>query len=112
MTCKPLIGLNADFRPAKKDSQAYSFIWSGYYDSILATGGIPVIVPPVEDEHDLNCILEQLEGFVLVGGHDLDPRRDGFMLHPTVRPLESRRESFDRMLLSMLDRHTHADEVA
>ena len=33
---------------------------------------------------------------------DLDPRRDGFMLHGSVRPLESRREDFDRMLMSLV----------
>ena len=35
---------------------------------------------------------------MFVGGPDLDPRRDGFMLHPTVRPLDPRRETFDRQL--------------
>ena len=32
---KPIIGLNADYRSAKKDSPAYSFLAAGYYD--LAT---------------------------------------------------------------------------
>jgi putative glutamine amidotransferase len=46
--------------------------------------------------------LDQLQGFVLTGGPDLDPRRDGFMLHPTVRPMDHRREEFDRTLAGML----------
>jgi putative glutamine amidotransferase len=44
-------------------------------------------------------VLGLLDGMVLVGGADLDPRRDGFMLHPTVRPLDTRREDFDRLLM-------------
>ena len=44
---KPIVGLNADYRAAKKDSPAYSFLAAGYYDRILAAGGIPVIVPPL-----------------------------------------------------------------
>jgi putative glutamine amidotransferase len=51
------------------------------------------------DEDDLDRILNLLDGLVLVGGADLDPRRDGFMLHPTVRSLEKRREDFDRHLM-------------
>ena len=35
----------------------------------------------------------------MVGGADLDPRRDGFMLHPAVRPMDARREDFDRRLI-------------
>ncbi|QDU94725.1 gamma-glutamyl-gamma-aminobutyrate hydrolase family protein [Lignipirellula cremea] len=102
MHCKPLIGLNADFRATRKDSPAFSYLMSGYYDAVIATGGIPVIVPPLEDEADLHSVLDQLQGFVLVGGADLDPRRDGFMLHPAMRLLEPRRETFDRMLAGVL----------
>lgn len=99
MHCKPLIGLNADHRTAKKDSPAFSYVTAGYFDSILAAGGIPVVLPPLESEDDLNCVLDTLQGFVLIGGADLDPRRDGFMRHPSVRLLEERRERFDRMLI-------------
>src|SRR5688572_20314943 len=50
MQRKPLIGLNADYRSGKKDSPAFTFVSAGYHDSIVAAGGIPVILPPVEDE--------------------------------------------------------------
>lgn len=101
MRKKPLIGLNADFRGAKKDSAAYTFLAAGYHDSIVAAGGIPLVVPTMEDEDDLNRVLDLLDGFVFVGGADLDPRRDGFMLHSSVRPLEARRETFDRTLMRL-----------
>jgi putative glutamine amidotransferase len=99
MSKKPLIGLNADYRSAKKDSPAFTFVAAGYYDAILAAGGIPVVLPPVCDEDDLEQLLDVVEAMVMVGGADLDPRRDGFMLHPSVRPMETRREDFDRMLI-------------
>ena len=38
MRSKPLIGLNADFRAAKKDAPAFSYVCSGYYDSIIEAG--------------------------------------------------------------------------
>ena len=44
------------------------------------------------------ALLDMLDGVVLVGGADLDPRRDGYMPHPAVRPMDARREDFDRLL--------------
>ncbi len=102
MLCKPLIGINADFRSATKDSPAFTFLSAGYHDAIVKAGGIPVVVPALDNETDLNCVLDTLQGFVLIGGADLDPRRDGFMLHPSVRSLEKRRETFDRMLVRLI----------
>jgi putative glutamine amidotransferase len=102
MLKKPLIGINTDFVAATHDRPAYSLVPSGYYDSILAAGGIPLIVPPLEDDGDLILVLDQLDGFLLIGGRDLDPRKDGFMLHPTVRPMDARREDFDRRLCGMI----------
>ncbi len=83
---KPLIGLNADYRAAKKDAPAFSYVCAGYYDAIVKAGGIPLILPPVADEADLGRLLDMLDGMLLVGGADLDPRRDGFMLHPAFAP--------------------------
>jgi putative glutamine amidotransferase len=102
MPRKPLVGLNADYRPSRKEGAALSFIAAGYYNAILAAGGIPVILPPMEDEDDVTRILDMLQAFVLVGGADLDPRRDGYQLHSSIRLMDSRREDFDRMLMRMI----------
>ncbi len=99
MQAKPLIGLNADYRSAQGNQPSFSVLTAGYYDSILRAGGIPVVVPPLHEEDDIAAVLDHLDGFVMVGGADLDPRRDGFMLHPTVRTMDTRRESFDRKLM-------------
>lgn len=95
---KPVIGLNADYRAAQGDKPAFSYLSASYYDAILEVGGIPLVLPPLAEEADLHQIMDQLDGVLLVGGADLDPRRDGWMLHPTVRLLDPRRENFDRML--------------
>ena len=101
MQTKPLIGLNADYRAAKKDAPAFSYVCAGYFDAITKTGGVPIVIPPLEDQGDLERILDLLDGLVMVGGADLDPRRDGFMLHPSVRLLDNRRETFDRRLVRL-----------
>jgi putative glutamine amidotransferase len=102
MLGKPLVGINSDFRSAQGNQPAFSVLTSGYYDSIARAGGVPIMVPPIQDEDDISFIVERLDGFVMIGGADLDPRRDGFMLHPSVRPMDPRRESFDRKLMHCL----------
>jgi len=96
---KPVIGVNADFRSAKKDSPAFSYLPAGYPDSINAAGGLPIVLPPIEKESDILQVLALVDGIIFAGGADLDPRRDGFMLHPSVQPMDPRRETFDRALM-------------
>lgn len=104
MSEKPLIGMNADYRIANRDGAAFTYVASGYFDSITKAGAIPVILPPLTEDDDIERVLDRLDGVVLVGGPDLDPRHDGFMLHPTVRQMDARREDFDRRLAKVVVR--------
>ena len=72
MQAKPLIGINADFRAAQGNQPSFSVVTAGYYDSVLRAGGVPVIIPPMEEEDDINAVLDSLDGFVFIGGADLD----------------------------------------
>lgn len=96
---KPLIAINGDFRPKKKDGCALSWFNTGYYESITAAGGLPVLMPPFADDADLQQMLEMVDGLVLAGCmQDLDPERMGLQPHPQTRPMPTRREEFDRRL--------------
>jgi putative glutamine amidotransferase len=102
MSANPVIGMNADFRPAKKDSIPLTWINTGYYDSVSAAGGVPLVIPPLSDDDQLRRVLELLDGLVLTGCKlDLDPVRLGFDRHPATRPMPSRREDFDRRLAKL-----------
>lgn len=100
MTCKPLIAFNSDFRAAARSTPAFAYIAAGYFQSIMKAGGVPVIVPPQADMDAVRRVLDAVDGFVFIGGGDLDPRNDGFMLHPSVRPMDASREMSDRMLMA------------
>ncbi|MEX1223073.1 MAG: gamma-glutamyl-gamma-aminobutyrate hydrolase family protein, partial [Pirellulales bacterium] len=102
MSRKPLIGINADFRNATKDAPGFAYLAEGYFDSVTDAGGVPAIFPPTRDAADIRHIAEMVDGFVMVGGADLNPNRDGFMMHPSVRCLADRREDFDRALIKQL----------
>jgi putative glutamine amidotransferase len=109
MSRKPLIGINTDYRAAQKNLSALSVAFAGYYDSLLLAGALPVIIPPYPDDKHLNANLEHimsmLDGVVMVSGADLDPRRDGFMIHSSVKLLDERRETFDRYLIDKVAEH-------
>lgn len=99
MNSKPVIAINADYRPAKGDSFAFSWLPTGYYDSVSSNGGIPLMLSPLAEDDDLVQILEKVDGLVLTGCKlDLDPVRLGFERHPITRPMPLRREDFDRRL--------------
>lgn len=104
MEFKPLIGLNMDYRSSRKDAPAFSYLAAGYPDSLTKADAVPVVLPILENDADLSRILDLLDGVVFVGGGglDLDPRRDGFMLHVSVHQMEPRREEFDRRLMRMV----------
>lgn len=102
MSTKPLVGINTEFRAARKDAVALSWCPTGYYDSVTAAGGLPTVIPPLADDEDLKEILSRLDGLVLAGCKlDLDPVRLGMEKHPAQRPMPSRREDFDRRLCKL-----------
>ncbi len=101
MFAKPMIGLTADFRPTQKNGSAFSYVAAGYYDAISRAGGLPIVLPPLSDSGDMERFLDMVDGMLFVGGGDLDPRRDGFMLHPSLRLLDARREKFERELMAL-----------
>ena len=96
---KPLIGINAEYHTNTRNKSTYSYIPTGYYDSVMKVGAIPVIMPPFSMVSDIEQILDTLDGVIMIGGGDLDPQRDGYMLHPCVKRMEDRRETFDRHLI-------------
>lgn len=96
---KPVIGVTGDFRPERYDGAALSWFNTGYYDSVIAAGAIPLLLPPYENEEDLLQLMEGLDGIVLAGCNlDLDPMRMKLHPHPAVKIMPKRREDFDRRI--------------
>jgi putative glutamine amidotransferase len=96
---RPFIGINADFVAAGKVTVAHARLPAGYFDTVLAAGGLPVILPPLAKEAEINALLDRLDGVILSGGADLDPRKQGHPSHPAVQLLAERRDDNDRILV-------------
>jgi putative glutamine amidotransferase len=104
---RPFIGINADFVSAGKVTRAHARLCAGYFDAVMAAGGLPVIIPPLGKETEIHAVLERLDGVILSGGLDLDPRRQQMPSHPAVQPMSERREESDRVLVRcILERQT------
>ncbi len=97
---KPIVGLNLEFKPSCNGVPELVYLFAGYYNSIVRAGGIPVFLPPLDDQEDVALALSGVDACVLVGGADLDPRNDGYMLHPFVRLMSPVREKYDRALMA------------
>ena len=101
-SCRPIVGLNADYIPAGKATKPHLRLNAGYADAVLTAGGLPVLMPILDKETDIRLFLDRVDGFVLTGGLDLDPRRLGLPRHHAVTPMHERREERDRILVRLL----------
>ena len=62
-----------------------STVNTAYVRSVIASGGIPLVLPPLLGDGYAAEIIEVLDGLVLSGGEDVDPVHYGEEPHPTVK---------------------------
>ena len=67
----PVIGLTGNFQ------EGACTLLEGYFTSILKAGGIPFIIPPVDETNSLINSLNALDGLLLTGGADINPLFNG-----------------------------------
>jgi putative glutamine amidotransferase len=98
---RPLIGINCDYYDPKVGGP-FARVNTGYFDTVLAAGGLPVILPPLRKDNyaELDTLLDLVSGVVMVGGMDLDPRGYGQPKTNATQPMPARREESDRYLLT------------
>ena len=96
---RPLIGINTDYFAATKTYSAHARVNAGYFDAVLAAGGLPILLPPVGKEAELDALLDRLDGVLLTGGLDMDPRRNGQALTSSIQLMADRRDASDRLLV-------------
>lgn len=73
---------------------------SGYYSlpvdyvqAVRRAGGVAVIIPPGDD--DPRAGLARLDGIILSGGGDIEPRLYGAQPHPEVYGIDQERDAFE-----------------
>lgn len=99
MPSRPLIGITLDH----DDGQSRYELTYHYVESVASAGGVPMLLPFCESV-DAAEQLEVIDGFVLAGGNDVDPRAWGESRHPAAKPVDPRREVHERGLLLEAER--------
>lgn len=65
---RPVIGITGNY------GDLTCKLAEGYYKSVLKAGGIPIIIPPLANTDAIINTLEIIDGLILSGGGDYDPR--------------------------------------
>jgi putative glutamine amidotransferase len=93
---KPWIGIPARYH-AKTE---YFGQLRHYTDAVLWAGGLPLMIPPVEDRSVIQAYLDQIEGVLLPGSPtDIDPAHYGAGRHEKLGRLYPERDSTDFLLI-------------
>jgi putative glutamine amidotransferase len=87
---KPLIGIGSDVQsPPGKRERAFAYLT--YVDALRRAGAIPVLIPPQPE--NAAQLIGELDGLLLAGGDDCDPAVYGENRHPSVEPMDPRRQA-------------------
>ena len=91
----PVIGITTGYQAEKRPTFSLP---GDYVETVLLAGGVPLLLPAVEDARMTERLLAQVDGVLLSGGPDVDPTEYGEGPHPKTRPLHPRRNRFDLSL--------------
>lgn len=98
---RPVIGLTTYLEQAKQgvwDVRA-AFLPEVYVDSVTASGGIVVLLPPQPDpDATAGAVLDGLDGLILTGGIDVQPELYGAERHPLTDPARPDRDAWELAL--------------
>jgi putative glutamine amidotransferase len=69
-----------------------------YVDALVAAGGVPLIIPPLADEHMLMALYERADALLLSGGEDIEPARYGEPPHAGLQQVSPARDAAELLL--------------
>ena len=73
----------------------------GYYKSVVAAGGIPIVIPPVADKDILVGTLERIDALLLSGGGDFNPLFAGEEPSRGLRGINQKRDLPELMMAQL-----------
>lgn len=82
----PVIGITGNYE------ELTCKLGRGYYQSVVEAGGVPVIIPPVADEHVIINTLSCIDALILSGGGDINPLWAGEEPSPLLHGINAERD--------------------
>ena len=89
---KPIIGIGTDVQSPSGERER-AFVYLTYVEALRRAGAIPLLIPPQPE--NAAELVNELDGVLLAGGFDCDPSLYGEDPHPTVEPMDTRRQTND-----------------
>ena len=83
---KPIIGITGNY------GDQTCKLAESYYKSVAKAGAVPVIIPPLADTDVIINTLEKIDGLILSGGGDYDPRYAGEEADPKLGEVNPERD--------------------
>lgn len=72
---------------------------TAYARAVEATGGVPLLLPPVAQPGAADTVVARLDGLVVTGGADVDPARYAEPAHPRTAAWRPDRDAWEAALL-------------
>lgn len=107
MSRLPLIGVTMSATPDGPPGNTPPRAWlnNAYLRAVQQAGGVPVLLPPHLDDRALDALWSRLDGLLLTGGGDVDPRLfNEDQRHATVDGVS---EARDRLEIAVTERALH-----
>ena len=84
MRTRPLIGITTDLE------EKSNLIESAYSKAVELYGGAPILIPTITEASDsgfLSSIVSVIDGLLIPGSRDMDPKFYGEAPHPAIKPM-------------------------
>ena len=94
---KPIIGIT----PSVDEEQHRCLVQPGYLESVDRAGGLGLMLPLTDKDEDLDRFIQLCDGFLFVGGPDLEPWRYGQKILPECGPQNVQRDAMEWKLMQM-----------
>lgn len=88
----PVIGISTNFLTVDKGKflgMERIYVNKDYVDAVNKAGGVPLLLPPVEDAETVCRYVRLCDGFILSGGGDINPALYGETPHPKLEEFHS-----------------------
>ena len=92
---RPVIGITGNYEDLTCK------LGQGYYKSVVAAGGVPMIIPPVADKDVIIRSLERVDALILSGGGDCNPLWAGEEPSPKLHGINQERDLPELLIIRL-----------
>ena len=92
---RPVVGITANY------GDMTAKLAEGYYKQVVAAGGVPVIIPPLDSPEVIQSTLNRVDALLLSGGADINPLFQGDEPQPALGGINAERDLPELLITRM-----------